>query len=168
VTTDAREERRAMTIEEVLAVLEEDPKRIRALTAGLPSARLRKAKVLGEWTVNDVLAHIRSCCDARGEFMRTMLAEKKPTLRAIDPRTLIERTDYRDLEFADSFRAFARQRASLLSFLKALPRRSWSRTAVVTGGGLSRERTVLFYGAWLARHERAHVDRLARDIPRTF
>jgi DinB superfamily len=81
---------------------------------------------------------------------------------------LIERSDYRDLEFAESFRAFARQRASLLAFLKALPRRSWSRTAVVTGGGPARERTVLFYGAWLARHERAHVDRLARDIPRAF
>ena len=164
----ARDLRREMTIEEVLAVLEEDPKRIRALTAGISPERLRKAKVLGEWTAVDVLAHLRSCCDARGEFMRTMLAEQKPTLRAIDPRTLIKKTDYRDLEFAASFRAFARQRASLLVFLKALPRRSWSRTAVVTGGGLARERTVLFYGAWLARHERAHVDRLARDIPRTL
>ena len=145
-------------------MLEENPRRITVLTAGLPRTRLRKTLVLGEWTVNDVLAHLRSCSDARGEFMRSMLAEPRPTLRAIDPRTLLEHTDYRELEFGPSFRSFVRQRARLLSFLTALPRRSWSRTAVVTGGGPARERTVLFYARWLAHHERAHVRRLARTL----
>jgi len=153
-----------MTIDEVLAVLEEDPRRIAALTGGLPRTALHKTPVLGVWTVNDVLAHLRSCSDARGEFMRAMLAENRPTLRAVDPRTLIKQTDYRELEFATSFRSFTRQRARLLAFLRALPRRSWSRTAVVTGGGPARERTVLFYGRWLAHHERAHVERLARTL----
>ena len=67
-----------------------------------------------------------------------MLAEQRPTLRAIDPRTLLEQTDYRELEFRSSFRSYVRQRARLLAFLKALPRKSWSRTAVVTGGGPAR------------------------------
>jgi DinB superfamily len=153
-----------MTIDEILLVLEENPRRIAALTGGLSATRLQRAPVLGEWSVNDVLAHLRSCCDARGEFMRAMLAEKRPTLRAVNPRTLIKRTNYRELPFDSSFRAFARQRARLLSFLKPLPRRSWSRTAVVTGGGLSRERTVRFYGQWLARHERSHVKQLTRAL----
>jgi hypothetical protein len=153
-----------MTVDEVLTVLEEDPRRITTLTAGLSRTRLHKTPVLGEWTVNDVLAHLRSCCDARGEFMRSMLAEERPTLRAIDPRTLIEQTEYRELDFKSSLRSFVRQRVRLLSFLTALPRTSWSRTAVVTGGGPARERTVLFYGRWLAGHERAHVRRLARTL----
>jgi hypothetical protein len=155
-----------MTIDEVLTVLGENPRRITALTAGLSRTRLHKTPVLGEWTVNDVLAHLRSCCDARGEFMRSMLAGQRPTLRAIDPRTLLEQTDYRELEFTTSLRSFARQRGRLLSFLTALPRKSWSRTAVVTGGGPARERTVLFYGRWLAGHESAHVRRLARTLAR--
>jgi hypothetical protein len=95
-----------------------------------------------------------------------MLAGQRPTLRAIDPRTLLEQTDYRELEFTTSLRSFARQRGRLLSFLTALPRKSWSRTAVVTGGGPARERTVLFYGRWLAGHESAHVRRLARTLAR--
>ena len=93
-----------------------------------------------------------------------MLAEKKPTLRAIDPRTLIERSGYLELEFGPSFRAYVRQRKRLMALLRALPRASWSRTAVVTGGGLARERTVLFYAQWLARHEPAHL----RHIERAF
>jgi hypothetical protein len=153
-----------MTIEEILSVLEEDPRRIAALTAGLPAARLQRTPVLGEWSVNDMLAHLRSCSDARGEFIREMLAEPKPTLRAVNPQTLIERTNYREVRFGTSFQAFERQRARLLSFLKALPRKSWSRTAVVTGGGPPRERTVQFYGQWLARHERSHVKQLNRAL----
>jgi hypothetical protein len=150
----------------VIGLLDSHPKQIAALTAGLPRVRLQKTPVLGEWTINDVLAHLRSCSDARGEFMRVMLAADTPTLRAVDPRTLIEQTDYRELEFATSFRSFARQRARLLSFLKALPRKHWSRTAVVTGGGPPRTRSVLFYAQWLARHEAAHVARLTRTLRR--
>jgi DinB family protein len=153
-----------MTIDEILLVLEDNPTRIAALTAGLSAARLQRTPVLGEWSVNDVLAHLRSCCDARGEFIRAMLAEKTPTLRAVDPRTLVERTNYRELPFGSSFRAFVRQRVRLVSFLNALPRKSWSRTAIVTGGGPPRERTVQFYGQWLARHERSHVKQLTRAL----
>jgi len=143
-------------------MLEEHPRRIAAATAGISAARLRDEPVLGEWSARDILAHLRSCSDARGEFIPKILASQRPTLRAIDPRTLIESTNYRKLEFASSFRAFARQRARLLRLLQALPRGGWVRSAIVTGGGPARERTVLFYGAWLARHERAHVRHIER------
>lgn len=153
---------RPLTVDEVLAILEENPRRIAALTADLSRARLERTPVLGVWSINDVLSHIRSVCDARGEFMRSMLAESRPRLRANDPRALQKRTNYG--EFAPSFRAFTLQRRRLLRFLNPLPRRSWSRTAIITGGGPPRERTVLFYARWLAGHERAHVRQLTRAL----
>jgi hypothetical protein len=109
-----------------------------------------------------VLAHLRCCSDARGDFIPLILAERRPTLRAVDQRTLLKRVDYRDLDFATSLRAFTRQRARLVKLLKALPQREWSHTAIVTGGGLARERTVLFYGQWIVRHELAHVKHIER------
>ncbi len=120
--------------------------------------------MVGTWSARDVVAHLRACSDARGDFIPTMLAGKKPTLRAIDPRALLEPSGYLDLEFGPSFRAYVRQRTRLVAYLKALPRGTWSRTALVTGGGPVRERTVLFYAQWLARHEPAHV----RHIERAF
>ncbi len=120
--------------------------------------------MVGTWSARDVVAHLRSASDARGDFIPKMLAAKKPTLRAIDPRALLEQTGYLQLEFAPSFRAYVRQRARLVAYLKALPRTSWSRTAIVTGGGPARERTVLFYAQWLVGHEPAHV----RHIERAF
>ncbi len=111
-----------------------------------------------------MLAHLRSCADARGEFIRAILAKDRPTLRAVNPTTWIKKTDYPELEFEPSFRSFTRQRASLLMFLKSSPEKSWSCTAIVTGGGPARERTVLFYAQWVARHERPHVKQIERIV----
>lgn len=152
------------TIEQVLALLTETPRRIAVFTKGLPRARLHRAPSRGEWSLNDVLAHLRSCADARGEFIRAILAEDRPTLKAINPTTWIKETDYPELEFGRSFRSFARQRARLLSLLRSLPKESWSRTAIVTGGGAPRERTVLFYAQWVADHERAHFKHIGRIV----
>jgi hypothetical protein len=100
----------------------------------------------------------------RGNCIVVMLAEDKPTLRAINPRTWIKKTDYLDLEFRPSLRSFTRQRADLLAVLKPLPPKGWSRSATVTGAGAVLERTVLFYAQWLAGHERPHVKQIARIV----
>ena len=147
----------ALTIEQVLTLLDETPKRIAAATKRLSEDQLHRAPERGEWSANDVLAHVRACADVRGESIRTILAEDHPTIRAVNPRTWIKQTDYLDLEFRPSFRAFSRQRAELLALLKPLPRKHWSRAATVTGAGAVLERTVLFYAEWVAVHERPHV-----------
>ena len=145
-------------------MLAEAPRRIAAATRGVSAKRLRSERILGEWTAVDVLAHLRCCADARGDLIPRMLAERRPTLRSIDPRGLLQRVDYRELDFGASLRAFTRQRAKHLKLLRSLSDAEWERTAIVTGGGVARERTVFFYAQWLARHEPAHV----RHIERAF
>jgi DinB family protein len=149
--------RSSLTIEQVLTLLAETPTRIAAATRGLTEAQLHMPAERGEWSANEVLAHVRACADVRGEPIKTILAEKHPTFRAVNPRTWIKQTDYLDLEFRPSFRAFAKQRAQLLALLQGLPRKAWSRQATVTGAGATLERTVLFYAEWVAIHERPHV-----------
>jgi hypothetical protein len=150
-----------LTIDQVLTRLAEQPKEIAALTANLPRARLHRAPSGGEWSVNDVLAHLRSCGDMWGKYMATIIAEDRPTIRAMNPRTWIKKTNYPELDFAPSFRAFTKQRAELLALLRPLPKSAWSRTALVTGAGRPRERTVFEYAQWLANHERTHVKQIA-------
>jgi hypothetical protein len=151
-------------IEQVLSLLAETPLRIAALTACLAPAQLHYAPARDEWSANDVLAHLRACADVWGNCMMTMIAEDRPTLRAVNPRSWINKTNYLDLEFRQSLRAFGRQRAELLAALDPLPREDWSRRATVTGAGAVLERTVLFYGRWLAGHERSHVKQIARLV----
>ena len=154
----------SLTIEQILTLLASTPPRLAALTAGLAPAPLRTAPDLGEWSANDVLAHLRACADVWGGCIATMIVEDAPTLRAVNPLTWVKKTDYRDLKFRPSLRAFATQRADLLAVLEPLPPDGWSRAATVTGAGKVLERTVLFYGQWLARHERQHVKQVERIV----
>jgi hypothetical protein len=93
-----------------------------------------------------------------------MLAEDRPTLRAINPRMWINSTDYREQAFRASLSAFTTQRTALLAVLESLPPAGWSRAATVTGAGKPLERTVRFYAQWLARHERPHVRQIERIV----
>ena len=151
-----------LTIDQVLTLLDEQPRAIAELTAGLPRAGLHSSTNRDQWSLNDVLAHLRSCSDMWGTYIATIVAEDRPTIRAVNPRTWIESTDYPEQEFALSLRAYRRQRLKLLALLRSLPKAGWSRTATVTGGGAPRERTVLDYARRLARHERSHVRHIGR------
>ncbi len=155
---------KSLTIEQVLALLAAAPPRIAALTAGLAPAQLHIPPNPAEWSANDVLAHLRACADVWGNCILTILTQDKPTLRAVNPRTWIKETDYGEQEFQSSLRAFAAQRTELLSVLEPLTRAGWSRTALVTGAGKPLERTVLFYGQWLAKHERPHLKQIEHIV----
>ncbi len=151
-------------IEQVLSLLAETPRCIAELTSDLSPEQLQTSFKQDEWSANDVLAHLRACADVWGGCMMAIIAEERPTLKAINPLTWIKKTDYLELEFRPSLRSFATQRAELLAVLEPLPHEGWSCAATVTGAGKVLERTVLFYGQWLARHERQHVKQIERIV----
>ncbi len=151
---------RPLAIDQVLTVLAGTAPRIEAVTAGLTPTQLRRCPSPGEWSANDVLAHLRACADVWGDCITTIVGEDGPILRAVNPRTWITSTSYLELEFARSLRSFAAQRANLLAVLEALPEPAWARTARVVGAGAELERTVNIYAQRLARHERPHVKQI--------
>ena len=151
-----------LAIEQTLDLLAAAPPRIAAATASLSPAQLRLAPATDEWSINDVLAHLRSCADVWGGCIAAILAEDEPTLRAVNPRSWITQTDYLQLEFAPSLAAFTAQREGLLAVLRELSPEAWSRGATVKGVGRTLRRTVWSYADWLASHERAHLKQIAR------
>ena len=114
---------RRLPIAQILTLLAENPRRITEATEGWAPAQLHTAPTSDGWSANDVLAHVRACADVWGECIVTMIAEDRPTLRAINPRSWIKQTDYRELGFQPSFGSFTAQRAELLAVLAALTRR---------------------------------------------
>lgn len=155
---------RSLTSEQVLTMLAETPPRIAALTAGLLPAQLHTAPNHGEWSANDVLAHLRSCADVWGSCIEVIIDQDMPTIRAVNPTTWIKSTNYREQAFQPSLQAFATQRTDLLAILEPLAPAGWSRAATVTGAGKVLERTVFFYAQWLARHERPHLKQIERIV----
>jgi hypothetical protein len=152
----------SLTVAQALALLAETPARIAAMTARLTPDQLLAVPGPDEWSANDTLAHLRSCADVWGKCIRTLLDQDGLRLRAVSPRAWIKRTTYREQPFHDSLRAFAAQRADLLTVLTSLAPEAWSRTATVTGPGKPRTVTVLSYAGRLAVHERRHLEQFAR------
>jgi DinB superfamily len=155
---------KTVTIEQVLTLLAEAPRRIKAVTAGLEPVRLHAAPHEDEWSANDVLAHLRSCADVWGRSIVRMLREDHPTIRAISPRTWIHSTDYPECAFNPSFRAYSEQRAELLALLEGLSPAEWARGGTFTGAGRLLERTVLSEASAIAIHERPHIKQIERVV----
>jgi hypothetical protein len=149
---------------QVLTLLAATPPRIAALTADLSPEALQTSPAPDEWSANDVLAHLRACADVWGNCIMKIIAEDRPTWRAVNPRTWIKQTNYPELVFRPSLRSFATQRADLLAVLEPLPSEDWSRAAIVTGVGRVLELTVLSYAERMVRHERSHVRQIERIV----
>lgn len=154
--------RTRLPTDQILSLLAAAPGRIAAATDGLSPEQLRTAPAPGEWSDNDILAHLRACADVWGDCIATILAEEHPTIRAINPRTWMARMDYPQQEFRVSLQAYTAQREALVAVLEALSPVAWARAATVKGAGKTLERTVLGYADSLAVHERAHLKQMAR------
>jgi hypothetical protein len=151
-------------IEKVLKLLTKTPRRMASMTRGLEDSRLHIKPDKDSWSVNDILAHLRSCADVWGKSIMAMISEDNPTLRYVSPRTWIRKTDYPEHEFRISLQAFAKQRNDLLKSLKALEVEDWSRAATFTGTIKGREQTVFSYAQRIVEHEALHLDQIERVL----
>jgi len=148
----------------VLEMLETTPRRIASVTRRLSDGELNWKPAADSWSINEVLAHLRSCADVWGESIRKILKQDQPAFRYVSPRGWIKKTNYLELEFGVSFLAFNTQRQELLKTLRALPAEGWSRRANVKAATKVREETVLSYARRLADHEFGHCEQIDRVL----
>jgi len=156
--------RRTWPIDEVLEGLASAPVRIAELTKGVAAARLKAAPEPGEWSVVEVLAHLRACADVWGGHIAAILAEEHPTRRGINPRQWIKDKDYGSLAFGPSFKAYRVQREELLALVRPLTEAQWSRTCTIVGAGKPLVVEARFYATKLFEHERPHLSQIAKTV----
>ena len=143
-------------IKQFLDLLVAAPRRIAAATQNLPNARLNIRSAEEPWSVSDILAHLRASADVREKYIQAMLAQDQPVMRYISPRTYIQKTNYLELPFAESFNAYKKQRNQLLNTLRSLSLNDWSRSATIK----ERPETVFSYTLYLTQHETVHCEQI--------
>ncbi len=151
-----------MTTSQALKLLQTNPAKMRESTADLTDSQAASKPSPDEWSVTEILAHLRCCADIWTEAIHIILAEDHPRIKAVNPRLVFRTSPYPGLPFHQSFAEFEAQREVLLTRLRTLAPADWVRAAEVYGAGAPLERTVAFYVQWLARHERSHLRELAR------
>lgn len=150
--------------DQVMDVLRTTVPRLHELTQSAQDAALYAVTDYG-WSVNEQLAHLRACHDVLGGNMLRVLREDHPAWKAVSPGTRLKQSDYFEWQFEPAFEAFRSQRAELLDALEPLPPEAWERTATVTVPPAKvYEYSTLYYGDWMARHERSHLGHIKRIL----
>lgn len=153
-----------LTVEQTMEILRTTVPLLDELTRGVPQKRLTTVTGYG-WSVNDQLAHLRACHDVLGGNMLRIVREDHPAWKGMSPRAWQVKTDYFEWMFRPAFEAFRAQRAELLDVLEALPKPAWERTATVWAPpGVEYEYSTLYYGDWMARHERSHLKHMGQIL----
>jgi DNA-binding transcriptional MerR regulator len=98
------------------------------------------------------------------DIRRNIEHELSQLRNAVNPTTWVKQTNYHEQAFQPSRQAFTAQRAELLALLQPVAPEAWMRTALVTGAGKPRERTVQMYAQWLANHEQSHIRQIERIV----
>jgi DinB family protein len=136
--------------------LREVPRRIAAATNGVDEVRLTLRTADEPWSVNDVLAHLRSVADHRMRYMRRMATGKHATLAYVSRRSELKNTDYLDRTFVENLAGFTAARTELIAWLESLPGDGWEHGAIIRG----RPETVATYAGYLGEHELVHCDQI--------
>jgi hypothetical protein len=147
-----------LPVEAILEILVQGPPWIAGATRGIADEILIQRPEPEEWSVVELLAHLRASADVRGDQrIEQMLAEDEPTIRTMSPRSWPLISSYVELPFSESLAAFTAQRERLLRRLRSLNPDAWQRGATLTGLGTRRYETVHSEAEALARHEESHV-----------
>ena len=150
-------------IDKALSLLAETPLRIVDMTKEMDDAFLQGKRDKQAWSVNEILAHIRSCADLWTHSIYAMLAENEPEFSDVNERKWAKVTGYAGLSFTESFQAYCLQRENLLRVLRALPFDSWERSALIFG----RKHTVFTQARRMAKHETEHVEQIENLLQHT-
>jgi hypothetical protein len=150
-------------VTKILLGLEDAPIRIETTTSKISSAKLHLRSEKGSWSTNDILAHLRACADVWGNSIEAMLEHDMPILPSVHPRERLKETNYSEIDFQQSLKAFTSQRRKLLQTLKKLPFKDWSRGAMIGG----RVHTVFTQARRIAKHDSKHCEQIERLLKRS-
>jgi hypothetical protein len=151
-----------LTVEQTLAILRSTTSGLEALAEGSPEEHFYAVTDYG-WSVNQQLGHLRASHDVLGGNMLRIVREDHPAWKGAPGWR--NQDGYFELDFASNLEAFRTQRAELLEEIEPLPASAWQRTATVTvPPKKTYEYSLLYYGDWMARHERSHLKHMARIL----
>lgn len=157
----------SVEIAKLLSSLEETPSRLAAMTNGRESSFLHGKVGEDEWSVNEILAHLRVCAEVWGKSILAMIAQDHPTLRYVSPRTVAKKRNYATQDYQASCQEFAKQRSELLDAVKAVASADWVRGATFTGTTKGRAQTIYSYIQRIADHESEHLKQIETILQTT-
>jgi hypothetical protein len=139
-------------IPQYLSAMNETSIRLAEISERRDDAELAKARLEGEWSILQILAHICACQDVWAYSIYVMLSVDDPELFPLHPRQMAATMNYDALSFTDLFFHFRSGRKELLRILNNLSEAKWQRKAIING----RQHSVFSQVRRMAIHESDH------------
>jgi uncharacterized damage-inducible protein DinB len=152
------EARLPLAVPEMVAALRTTPARVAGIAKGLSAAELARRPREGEWSMKEVMAHLRDL--ERDLFLprlRLILEQDRPRFDAFDPEAWARARDHREGSFERDLEEFAAARARTIAFLEALPDSAVARAAL---SGYFGPVTLAQYATHVVDHDLEHLGQL--------
>ena len=144
-------------IDELLFRLSDVPLRVARAVEGYDETALRTVSAEGEWSVVDILAHIRASDEIVAHRAYVLLVRDNPTLLAYDERSWAEVARYALSDFRTSLAVYVLRRAELVNMLRHIHLEDWERAGLHEVRGLVSLLDIL---TAMVGHEEEHCSQL--------
>jgi len=143
----------------LLARLRGLPAAVDTLTRGLVAAALRRRLADGEWSITEILCHIRDVDkEVNAPRFQQILTETAPFLPGIVTDHWVEERGSQSEDGRESLAGLIQARQALLEILEPLPAQEWQRPARHAIFGPTNLAELV---GFLTVHDRAHIQQIA-------
>jgi len=143
-------------IEIHLALLSETLPYFQRARDTLDEAGLVRQPAPGEWSVVEVLAHLRASADVFGQTIYMCLMIDKGTVPYVHPNEWMAMQGYASVPFDENWQIFQLNRRQLLRKLNTLTPDQWERSCTIK----TQVRTVYGEMRRMALHEKGHYSQI--------
>ncbi|MBI2886809.1 MAG: DinB family protein [Chloroflexi bacterium] len=148
-----------MDTQRMIPILGGMPSKVYGLVAQLTEAQLAWRPAENEWSIKEVLCHLRDAAEVYGLRLRRIAMEENPFLPAFDQDAYARDRDYQAEIAPAALMTYAQHRQATCDLLRALPQEGWSRAGVHEEAG---QMTLREMAERVVNHELEHLEQLRR------
>jgi uncharacterized damage-inducible protein DinB len=116
--------------QDLLLRLQEATKELTDELAAIPGDEAALVPVEGEWSVKEIVCHLRDAEKVWNDRLNRIVLEDEPFLQAFTPEELAAGQDYKDTKWEEARMAFETIRITNLDILQKLPQPDWLKGGV--------------------------------------
>ena len=150
------------TAKDLIDALRAAPVVLDTLLTGVTQTQAMQARGGDEnWSVVEVLCHLRDAEERAVERMRLMRDQSEPMLAAFDQEQWAHERNYAAADLREALKSFLQFRAAHLAELSLLPMESWDRTGYHSEMGRI---TLASHTLHIVSHDAIHLAQIARQL----
>jgi hypothetical protein len=142
---------------EIIEALRLLPERVSEEVEGLSEEQLRFRPGKGEWSLKEVIGHLRDFAEIDHDRLSRMITQERPYLPGYDQEALVRERNYQEADLQAVLGELASFRRQTVQVLTELVDASWSRTGRHLERGIF---SIRQHVERLVRHEAMHLEHI--------